>query len=224
MMASGSNSFKGYSIVSCGILRPELTFLKESGFLDADKILYTTPGLHENQGELKNQLINQLNQANEYSKRIIVVYGSRCYLDFKNPFNTIDEIIAKSGKHISRVKAGNCIDTLANMEEREKIAGGQRIYWLTMGWLLFWKLVFKGWDPGKANETFPMNDKAVIMDPLNAFDLYSKENPEKVLGFSDWMKIPIESYPVSWKRIKRLLIQAKNKAESGKGEGPNFSP
>jgi len=221
-MVSGSNSFKDCSIVSCGILRPELTFLQESGFLDADKIIYTTPGLHENPRDLKRQLMEQLEQAKKYSKNIIVVYGSRCYLDFKNPFNTIDKIIAKSGKHIYRVKTGNCIDILANMEEREKIAGGQRIYWLTMGWLLFWRLIFKDWDAGKANETFPMNDKAVILDLSNAFNSYSKENPEKVLEFSDWMKIPIESHPVSWKRIKRLLTQAKDKAVFG--EGLNLSP
>jgi len=49
-------SFKEVAIVSCGTLLPELNHLKKSGFLDAKKILYTTPGRHENPRELKKQL------------------------------------------------------------------------------------------------------------------------------------------------------------------------
>jgi hypothetical protein len=49
-------SFQGHSIVSCGILRRELTYLETTGFLNADQIFYTEPGLHANRGELKSQL------------------------------------------------------------------------------------------------------------------------------------------------------------------------
>ena len=49
-------SFKGYTIVSCGTLRRELNYLRDTGFLDADKILYTAPGLHERQTELETNL------------------------------------------------------------------------------------------------------------------------------------------------------------------------
>jgi len=55
-MADKADSFQGVSIVSCGTLRMELEKLKEEGFLDADKILYTTPGLHEVCSELKEQV------------------------------------------------------------------------------------------------------------------------------------------------------------------------
>lgn len=58
-------SFKGYSIVSCGILHRELNYLRNIGFLDADKILYTAPGLHANRDELKSQLTKQLENAKE---------------------------------------------------------------------------------------------------------------------------------------------------------------
>ena len=47
-------SFEGYSIVSCGTLSLELNYLKASGFLNADKILYTKPGLHESTGVLRD--------------------------------------------------------------------------------------------------------------------------------------------------------------------------
>lgn len=208
-------SFEGFSIVSCGTLRPELTFLQEDGFLNADKILYTTPGLHEIPRDLESQLARQLERAGEYSERAIVVYGNRCYLDFKDPLHTVDSIAAGSGRRVSRVEAANCVDMLADSEERENIAGRDKIYWLTMGWLLFWKVIFKDWDAGKANETFPQHDKAVLLDPANFFEKFCEEHPEQVLEFSDWMKIPIEPHPVTLERLKTILLQAKNKIIQG---------
>jgi len=62
-------SFNGYSIVACGTLRRELNQLQNSGFLDADKVLYTTPGLHEHLDELERQLKKQLETA------------KKCFLD-----------------------------------------------------------------------------------------------------------------------------------------------
>ena len=50
-------SFKDYAIVACGTLTPELNYLRKQGFLDAKKIIYTTPGRHEALKELESQLI-----------------------------------------------------------------------------------------------------------------------------------------------------------------------
>lgn len=123
-MIESASSFRGYSIVSCGTMRPELDFLRESGFLDADKIIYAAPGLHENQRELKRQLKEKLELAGKISEKTIVVYGSRCYLNFKDPFYTIDAIAAEAGMGIASVEAGNCVEMLATAEERDAIAGG----------------------------------------------------------------------------------------------------
>jgi len=49
----------------------------------------------------------------------------------------------------------NPIDMFAGLNEREKIAEGQKVYGLSPGWLKYWKVIFKDWDQGKANETFP---------------------------------------------------------------------
>jgi len=125
--------------------------------------------------------------------------------------HTIDKIAAEAGNNISRVGAANCVDMLADSEARDNIADHNKIYWLTMGWLLFWKVIFKDWDTGKANETFPQHDKAVLLDPLNSFERLSEEQPGKILEFSDWMRIPIEPYPVTLDRLKSILIQAKLK-------------
>jgi len=40
-------SFQDYAIVACGTINMELNHLKDSGVLDARKILYTKPGRHE---------------------------------------------------------------------------------------------------------------------------------------------------------------------------------
>jgi hypothetical protein len=197
--------FKDCSIVSCGILSPELNFLKESGFIDADRVLYTMPGLHEEPRRLKEQLLRQLFRAKKYSSKVIIIYGSRCYIDSVDPAITIDSILEEQKAGAVRIEAKNCIDVLAGAEQREEIACGDEVYWLSPGWLKYWRRIFKGWDAGLANETFPKNDKAVVLDALGSFDMFSENYPEEMLAFSDWMKIPIESRAVSLERFKKLL-------------------
>ena len=209
-MCEASNSqvsFEGYSIVSCGTLSLELNRLKASGFLNADKILYTKPGLHERPRELERQLKRQLCHARKFSSRIIVVYGKRCYVDSGDYFKTIDTLIQEEGDHISRIEAANCVDALLDDQEREKISQGKKIYWLTPGWLKYWKQIFKKWDIGLANETFPKNEKAIVLDALNFFDECCQSHPEIILEFSDWMKIPIEPHKISLDRLKEILAK-----------------
>jgi len=182
--------------------------LRDKGFLDADRILYTAPGLHENPRELEKQLTRQLNHAGKYSPKTLVVYGSRCYIDPIDPFRSIDRLLQEQGEGIQRIKAANCIDMLADVKERERIISqGEKIYWLSPGWLMYWKQIFKEWDIGLANETFPRHDKALILDALGVFDAYSQNHPENVLEFSDWMGIPIEAHNISLERLRSLLSQ-----------------
>jgi len=200
-------TFGGITIVSCGTLSPELNYLSQTGFIDADKILYTIPGLHENKNELKHHLTRQLNRAQRYSRRVIVVYGEKCYIDMSTePPQLVDDLIQAQGGYVSRVRAANCIDMLCSYEERKRIAGNEKVYWLTPGWLKYWERIFKGWDIGKANETFPQNDKAILLDPLGIYDEYVANSPQKLLEFSDWMRLPIEPYPVSLDRLQSLLL------------------
>ena len=199
-------SFKGISIVSCGTLKTELEYLKNTHFLDADRILFTAPGLHEKQTELEIQLSRQLEKAKTYSKKIIVVYGERCYLDPGDPTRDIDRVIFEKGSGISRVQARSCVDMLASEVARERLSKGRKVYWLTPGWITYWKTIFSKWDVGLANETFPGNDTAIVLDALDAFDTISEKSPEKILEFSDWMKLSIEPQKISLERLKNLLL------------------
>jgi len=200
-------NFEGYTVVSCGTLRQELNYLSKMDFLNADKILYTAPGLHENPHELEKQLKRQLDEAKKISPKVIVVYGNRCYVDVENPSKDIDKLIQEEGNNITRIGAKNCIDMLASIDERQKISKGQKVYWLSSGWLEYWKVIFKDWDQGKANEIFPQHDKAILLDPIDIFERYSTNSPEKVLEFADWMKLNIEPYKISLDRLKRLLLE-----------------
>ena len=204
---SSHSLFEGYTILSCGTLRPELDYLKGEGFLDADRVLYTAPGLHETPLELEKQLTRQLVNAKKHSQEIIVVYGSRCFVDSVNPLRSIDDLIRGQAERAHRIQAANCIDMLADATQRESISSGKKVYWLSPGWLLYWKQIFREWDIGLANETFPQNDMALVLDGLGVFDEYSQNAPERILEFSDWMKIPIASAKVSLLRLRRLLSQ-----------------
>jgi len=202
-------SFKDYVIVSCGTLAPELNYLRKQGFLDAKKIVYTTPGRHEVLKELESQLIQKINTAKQHSKRIIIVYGGKfCYVNIDNPYRTIDKIIQERGAGVSifRINATHCMDMLASESQREQISGGQKVLWLTPGWIIYRDYVFQDWDKGKANENFPQHTGgAVLLDSIGFWERYSEEHPEKILAFSDWMGIEIRPHKITLDRLKNLL-------------------
>ena len=202
---SADHSFAGYAIVACGTLRAELEALREEGFLDAARILFTAPGLHERPKDLEQQLTRQLQKACSAAEEVVVVYGSKCFVDYSDPSRDVDALIREQGRDVRRVDAANCVDMLADARERVRIADGQHVYWLTPGWLRNWRYIFRDWDAAKANETFPQNDKAVLLDGIGFFEQYSQEEPEEVLAFSDWMKISLQPHPVSLDRLRALL-------------------
>jgi hypothetical protein len=213
----GQASFSDIAIVSCGTLSLELTYLKKSGFLDARHIFYNTPGLHERPRELERQLIYRINKAKEKADRVLVVYGGKfCYVNGDNPLRTMKKIIDEQGPNVVRVEATHCMDMLASDEHREKIAqemtGGEKVWWMTPGWVKFRHYVFKGWDKGLANENFPRHTGgAIVLDAVGYIDRYMAERPEEFLEYSDWMGIPINAYPVTLDRLKSLLIEQANK-------------
>jgi hypothetical protein len=203
-------SFQDYAVVACGTLSMELNYLRDSGFLSARKILYTKPGRHEVPRELESQLIRQIGTAKNCAPNVIVVYGGRfCYVNADDPYRKIDTVIQEQeepGIRITRIKATHCVDMLASAEEREKIAQGRDMYWLTPGWMKYRHHVYQGWDKGLANENFPKHSGgAVMLDAVGYFDRVMEDEPERILEFSDWMGIPIEAYRVSLDRLRGLL-------------------
>lgn len=215
-------SFADIAIVSCGTLSLELNYLKKEGFLDTQHLFYTTPGLHEDCNELERQLIDRIGKAKEKSEKILVVYGGKfCYVNANNPTRTMRTIIEEQGPGITRIEATHCMDMLAGEEERNRIAdevaGGEKVWWMTPGWIQFRHQVFKGWDRGLANENFPRHGGgAVVLDGIGFVDQYMAEKPEDFLEYSDWMGIPIQGYTLALDRFKSLLLdQARRLNETG---------
>jgi hypothetical protein len=212
-------SFEHCTIVACGTLSLELNHLKKSGFLNARRVEYTKPGRHEVPRELEQQLVERIGRAKGQSEAVIVVYGGKfCFIDMNDPARTIDHVIEEQGKHIDRINATHCVDMLADSEQRELIRDGEKVFWLTPGWVIHRDLVFQDWDKGKANETFPQHTGgAVVLDSVGFWDDYSAKHPEKLLDFSDWMGIPISPHNVSLSRLKSLLSESAARAYESLG-------
>jgi hypothetical protein len=206
-------SFSDIAIVSCGTLTLELNHLKEEGFLDTDHLLFTTPGLHEDARELERQLIQRINKAKEEAGKVLVVYGGKfCYVNADQPTRTMKKIVEEQGPNVARIDATHCMDMLASEVERERIAqemaGGEKVWWMTPGWIKFRHQVFKGWDQGLANENFPRHTGgAIVLDGIGYMDRYMAEKPEELLEYSDWMGIAIQTYPITLDRLKSLLSE-----------------
>ena len=204
-------TFKEVAIVACGTMHLELDFLKQEGFLDTEHLFLTTPGLHEDVRELERQLIDRINRAKEKANKVLVVYGGKfCYVNADEPLRTMRTIIQEQGSGVERIDATHCMDMIASEEERERIAqemaGGEKVWWMTPGWIKFRHKVFKGWDKGLANENFPRHTGgAIVLDGIGYVDKYMNEKPEEFLDYSDWMGIPIQGYPVTLDRFKSLL-------------------
>ena len=91
-------SFSDIAIVSCGTLTLELKHLKDEGFLDGAKLLFTTPGLHEDIHELERQLLERIAKAKEEVSKVLVVYGGKfCYVNADEPTRTMGAIIEEQG-------------------------------------------------------------------------------------------------------------------------------
>lgn len=211
-------SFSDVCIVSCGTMRPEADALQKEGYLDAAKILFTAPGLHEWPWELEKQLPRQLEKARNYADRVIVLYGERCYMDSKDPMRVTQALIDEACPGAVRIEASTCVDMLADEAAREELAGGDRVWWCTPGWIKNWKFIFRDWDRGMANEMFPGHDRAVMLDSIGYFNTLMEDNPEQILEISDWMGLPLESVDISLDRFKTLLHNGALQARAGSGE------
>jgi len=208
-----SVSFADIAIVSCGTLSLELNSLSEEGFLDAAHLFFTTPGLHEDIRELERQLIQKINKAKERVDKVLVVYGGKfCYVNAEEPTRTMQTIIEEQGPGVTRIQATHCMDMIASEAQREEIAkeiaGDEKVWWMTPGWIKFRHNVFKGWDKGLANENFPRHTGgAIVLDGIGYLEKYMAEKPEEFLEYSDWMGIPIQPYPITLDRFKTLLAE-----------------
>jgi len=195
------------AVVACGTLRREMLHLSRAGFVDSGRVFFTAPGLHEWPHMLRTQLTRQLDKARSAADRVVVLYGEKCYFDVEAGVDT-DMLLAEFTPGVVRVAAKNCVDMLADKNERNRLADGKKVYWLTPGWIEHWNFIFKDWDGAKANETFSVNDGAILLDAVGYFHNLSETDPEKILRICDWMKLQIAPERISLERLKAILLDS----------------
>jgi hypothetical protein len=210
------STFEDRCIISCGMLRPEMTRLMGSGFLEPRRILFTPPGLHALPDKLEEHLLKRLAQAREScpDHRIIVVYGKKCYVNTDEPLKRVDSVLQAAGQRVVRVQGDYGYDMLAGFEDRQRISQGRqdRILWFTPGWLKHWKVVYQkyfGWDSADANANFPgFYDKIIVLDGLGLAEEYMIHHAEEILELFDWTGLEVEFHPITLDRFKGLLADS----------------
>jgi hypothetical protein len=209
-------TFEDRCMISCGMLRPEITHLMETGFLSPRQIFFTPPGLHALPEKLEEHLLRRLAQAREHcsDKEIVVVYGEKCHVSTKEPLKRVDSILQAAGEGIIRVHGDYGYDMLAGLEERQRISGGRqdKVLWFTPGWLKHWKVVYQryfGWDSADANANFPgFYDRIVVLDALGLEDEYMTQRAEEILELFDWTGLEVVFQPITLDRFAGLLTDA----------------
>ena len=209
-------SFEDHCIISCGMLRPEITYLTKSGFLNPRQTLFTPPGLHALPDKLEEHLLKAVTRARQWcpDHKIVVVYGKKCYVDADDPLKRVDSILQIAGQGIVRVQGDYGYDMLAGLEDRQQISGGRqdRILWFTAAWLRNWKTVYQGyfgWDSADANANFPgYYDKIIVLDSLGLADEYMAQHAEEILELFDWAGLELEFHSITLDRFKGLLKEA----------------
>jgi len=209
-------TFEDRCIISCGMIHPELTSLRESGFLNPRQILFTPPGLHAIPERLEENLLKKLAHARKWclDSEIMVVYGKKCHVSTDAPLKRVDSILREAGRGIIRVQGDYGYDMLAGYEDRQRISGGRqdKILWFTPGWLKCWKTVFQRyfkWDRADANANFPgYYDKIIVLDGLDLSEKYMAQHAEDILELFDWTGLEVEFQPITLDRFKGLLMDA----------------
>jgi hypothetical protein len=204
------SSDKGMAIVSCGSMRPDIRALLDEG-LEVDKVFFTDICLKERSRELERQLKERLQEAAEVADHVLVVYGNGCFVDISDPSRTIDSLIEEAGIPHERIHEHSCIEMMLSDSDKEKLAGGLKIYWMMPAWLEERDNAYFEWDLGKRNQTFPANDIALMVDAHGYFNRLMEEAPETLLDFSDWMGIPLDARDIELTRFGRLLKEALDK-------------
>jgi hypothetical protein len=208
--------FEDRCIISCGMLRPEITRLSETGFLSPHRIFFTPPGLHAVPEKLEEQLLKRISQVRTEhpAEKMVVVYGKKCHVSMDKPLKRVDSILQAAGQGIVRVQGEYGYDMLAGFEDRQRISGGRqdKVLWFTPGWLKHWQVVYQkyfGWDSADANANFPgFYDKIVVLDSLGLEDEYTTHHAEEILALFDWTGLEVEFQPITLDHFKGLLEDA----------------
>ena len=187
-------------IVACGIFQPELEQvlrqIREERPNDCIiDVTYVPPALHVDYDKLKDGITDALDQVSEQKK--ILLFGSMCHPE-------IGEFTEKY--HVVRLSPGNCIELILGKERQREIEKTAKVFYLTPGWLLNWKDIFRqgqGWDEIDARINMGFYDKILLLDTG-----VSEFSDEDLLEFFEYTQVPIEIEKVDLAVFKENVVKA----------------
>ncbi|MDR3342822.1 MAG: DUF1638 domain-containing protein, partial [Treponema sp.] len=119
-------------------------------------------------------------------QKTILLYGSMCHPELSSITKAYNVIIPH-GK--------NCIELILSPEKKAEIDKTGNIFYLTCGWLRYWREIFQ-----HGMDTI-ICDKVIMLDSES--DLITDE---EILELSDHINIPIESEKISLEHFKETLM------------------
>jgi hypothetical protein len=188
------------SIVACGIFQPELEqVLREISDQRPNdcsiNVTYVPPALHVDYDKLKDGITDALDHVSKPKK--ILLFGSMCHPE-------IGEFTEKY--HVVRLAPGNCIELILGKERQKEIEKTAKVFYLTPGWLLNWKDIFRqgqGWDEIDARQNMGFYDKILLLDTG-----VSEFSDEDLLEFFEYTQVPIEIEKVDLAVFKENVAKA----------------
>ncbi len=195
------------NIISCGMIMKEVEFiLNELGI--KDEVAFLDHGVH-NFDRLKNNLTEQVNKKKANNdKPTIVIIGQACHPEM----NSMLEQYSVVG-----LNAANCFEALLG-PEKEQLDKEANSFYMTSGWFEHWEEIFEdsGWTEVDARLNMGFGDRVLLLD-TGLVEI----TDEKILKLFDIIQVPIEIKKVNLEHLKKLIVEAIDRANNLKTNEEN---
>lgn len=190
-------------LICCSILRSELETLIAQKKIRVDTI-YLCKHLHDDTQKLHKALSASLHK--HHKRKPIVVYGDRC-------LGSEDRMRALMNKFSTvKVNALNCLDCLLGGHGRVlEINPDRRLYYLTPGFIEFFKDVEKGKTAGVPRHLYKKLEGAILLDSLGNSEQY-RDDIDRFCNYTG-LSI-IKHIPVGLSGLKAIVDEAIEKTST----------
>ncbi|GHV53760.1 hypothetical protein FACS1894216_12390 [Synergistales bacterium] len=188
------------SVLSCGIFRPEIERLMPDIMREIHselRVSFVPPALHVDYRKLADGIaegFRRMDRRNE--EKVLLLYGSMCHP--KLPDIAEDAAAAY-------IKPGNCIDAVLSKQRKDEIeAKYGRVFYLTAGWLKYWRDIFQGgmgWDSVDARTNMGFYDQIIVLDSG-----ITRITDEDVIEFFEFTQVPVDVEPITLDYFKSVLL------------------
>lgn len=183
------------TLVVCSILAKEVEKVMEELGLGT-RVHYIDASLHVDLGKMEQALIQSLDELKIMNEQPALILGTKCHPD-------IQKIAEDYSSNI--ICGSNCIEILLGTEKLQELEKECETFFITDGWLKYWKSIFcggeLGWDPVDGRMNFSRYERILLLDAnLNEF------TDEDILEFFEFTGVPIEIITISLDILKEKML------------------